>query len=91
MRLYIRNLKYHSISQIITCAPLIILFAAISAFNSHDVRIPPVLQYAALIAQTLSCLSGFMNALIYLKHGRVKNNNDLMEYMNADLTNITMG
>jgi len=89
MRQYIRNLKYHSVSQIITCAPIIILFAAISVFNSHEVRIPPVLQYAALIAQTLSCLSGFMNALIYLKLGRVKNNSDLMEYMNTDLTNDT--
>jgi len=65
-------------------------FAAISGFDGQEARPPPVLIYFALVAQTLSCLSGFMNALIYLKHGKVKNNNDLMEYMNADLTNDTM-
>jgi len=65
-------------------------FAATSAFERPEVRPPPLLGYFALVAQTLSCLSGFMNALIYLKHGKVKNNNDLMEYMNADLTTDTI-
>jgi len=81
-RLYIRNLQFYSFAQMITFGPII---TVLSIYKPYQ-EIGFTMKCFAIIAQTLSALSGFVNSMIYLSQLKPNREKTLAYYLENELS-----